>query len=295
MKTVFTLKDLIKYFIFICIIYSLLVLIPQNKLNTQDLIMILTVISLIFILLDRIYNIENFENMNNMFSSQDNKPITSKNVEPVVHSVTQLPPVSNNNEIEDIRKKIGLSDNVSISPCSIEVEQLKKKVEARVRSLEDEITNLKASNNNDKYMKLLLSELVNMNVINNTDVENINNKIKMNVSTHSEMIKNLENLKATTKKYHNKEFDYNELPDSMGKPLGDRELSKWDNSYTLLNTNKWAVPMPRPPVCVNTTPCKVCPSTEPTFQNLQEWDESRKISNTNVNKDWAKNQVDLRE
>ena len=292
MKTVFTLKDLIKYFIFICIIYSLLVLIPQNKLNTQDLIMILTVISLIFILLDRIYNIENFENMNNMFSSQDNKPNTSKNVEPVI---TTQPPVSNNNEIEDIRKKIGLSDNISVSPCSVEVEQLKKKVEARVKSLEDEITNLKASNNNDKYMKLLLSELVNMNVINNTDVENINNKIKMNISTYSEMIKNLENLKATSKKYRNKEFDYNELPDSMGKPLGDRELSKWDNSYALLNTNKWAVPMPRPPVCVNTTPCKVCPSTEPTFQNLQEWDESRKISNTNINKDWAKNQVDLRE
>jgi len=292
MKTVFTLKDLIKYFIFICIIYSLLVLIPQNKLNTQDLIMILTVISLIFILLDRIYNIENFENMNNMFSSQDNKPNTSKNVEPVI---TAQPPVSNNNEIEDIRKKIGLSDNISVSPCSVEVEQLKKKVEARVKSLEDEITNLKASNNNDKYMKLLLSELVNMNVINNTDVENINNKIKMNISTYSEMIKNLENLKATSKKYRNKEFDYNELPDSMGKPLGDRELSKWDNSYALLNTNKWAVPMPRPPVCVNTTPCKVCPSTEPTFQNLQEWDESRKISNTNINKDWAKNQVDLRE
>ena len=54
--------------------------------------------------------------------------------------------------------------------------------------------------------------------------------------------------------------------------------------------------MPRPPVCINTSPCKVCPNTEDTYPvNLADWDNSRKVSNIEVSKEWANKQVDPKE
>ena len=48
--------------------------------------------------------------------------------------------------------------------------------------------------------------------------------------------------------------------------------------------------MQRPPLCINTNPCKVCPNDTNYPVNLKSWDESRVISKTNINKDWVSNQ-----
>jgi hypothetical protein len=54
--------------------------------------------------------------------------------------------------------------------------------------------------------------------------------------------------------------------------------------------------MPRPPVCINTSPCKVCPDVVEGYPlNVKEWDNSRKISNININKNWANKQTDVKE
>ena len=64
----------------------------------------------------------------------------------------------------------------------------------------------------------------------------------------------------------------------------------------MLNTNKWQVPMPRPPVCINTSPCKVCPDTDDTYPvKLAHWDNSRKVSNIEISKEWANTLVDPKE
>jgi len=73
-----------------------------------------------------------------------------------------------------------------------------------------------------------------------------------------------------------------DLPPDFYKPLGSSELSSWDNQYTILNTDKWQVPQPRPPVCVNNSPCTVCPTQDFSTSypaSLKDWDASRKISN----------------
>ena len=89
------------------------------------------------------------------------------------------------------------------------------------------------------------------------------------------------------------DHNYNELPSDFYVPLGQsKDLSKWDDGYSLLNTNKWQVPMPRPPVCINTSPCKVCPSMESYPTPLKDFDSSRKVTNTPINKKWANDQVD---
>ena len=90
------------------------------------------------------------------------------------------------------------------------------------------------------------------------------------------------------------DFRYNELPLEMYVPLGDKVANKWaaDEQYSILNTNQWQVPMPRPPVCINTEPCKVCPSDMGNYGPvpLNKFDDSRKVTNTNINRDCANRQ-----
>ena len=51
--------------------------------------------------------------------------------------------------------------------------------------------------------------------------------------------------------------------------------------------------MPRPPVCINTMPCKVCPSDSSSYPvNLKQWDDSRYVTSNKVNKKWAHDQSD---
>jgi hypothetical protein len=94
------------------------------------------------------------------------------------------------------------------------------------------------------------------------------------------------------KDYVSNEMKYNELPDEFFKPIGEG-LEKWadDGSYSILNTDKWRVPMPRPPVCISSSrPCEPCPLATSGYPlNLKEWDSARKVSNININKDWVNN------
>ena len=70
----------------------------------------------------------------------------------------------------------------------------------------------------------------------------------------------------------------NELLSDFYKPIGDGIANQWNGDYVILNTNKWQVPMPRPPVCINNSPCKVCPSnTSSDAVNLNDWDNSRYV------------------
>ena len=76
-----------------------------------------------------------------------------------------------------------------------------------------------------------------------------------------------------------------------------REMRKnndtYENEYTLLNTDKWTVPMTKPKLCIATSNLDPLPTNEPGYPlNLKEWDNSRKISNTYINKKWANDQVD---
>ena len=85
---------------------------------------------------------------------------------------------------------------------------------------------------------------------------------------------------------------YNELPDDFYTPIGDKIANDWENSYTILNTNKWQVPVIRPPVCINNTPCDVCPSqSSSSMVSLKEWDDSRYITQNQINKKWANDQT----
>ena len=91
------------------------------------------------------------------------------------------------------------------------------------------------------------------------------------------------------------ESRYTEFPSEMNKPLGsydDTMTNKWSHGYTYLSTDKWSVPMVRPPVCINTTPCNVCPSNTSGYPvNLMDFDHSRKITKTKLNKKYINDKL----
>ena len=56
---------------------------------------------------------------------------------------------------------------------------------------------------------------------------------------------------------------------------------------------EWTVPQTRPKLCIATSNIDPLPSNTPGYpMSLKEWDSSRVISNTYINKKWAMDQVD---
>ena len=85
------------------------------------------------------------------------------------------------------------------------------------------------------------------------------------------------------------DLKYSELNPKSEVPLGSYDKTftdKWDQGWTkdggyvYLNTDKWKVPLQRPPICVTNNPSKVFPSITSGYPvDLMEWHESNKIEN----------------
>ena len=142
------------------------------------------------------------------------------------------------------------------------------------------------------YYNSLITELSDNGILDSSDVSNINSKLQTKLLTIYNVIQSLEQLKKSGIPKSKNDMKYNELPNDFYSPIGDKIANEWDNSYTILNTNKWQVPIVRPPLCINNNPCKVCPSdVVPYGTNLGSWDDSRVVSNTVLNKKWTSAQT----
>jgi hypothetical protein len=196
--------------------------------------------------------------------------------------------------------------------CGLEVEKIKRQMEEQLSSLKQQLQSQSQSQSQsrlemasfnskiaNKYFESLINDLVDKGILDNAELDNIQVKLRSKLLSMDEVIASLELLKkegkpkikiGDVKPKHDRE--YSELPsdfyDSLG---GDKTINEWTNEYTILNTNKWQVPMPRPPVCINTTPCKVCPSDASNYPvNLKQWDDSRYVTGGKINKKWAADQ-----
>jgi hypothetical protein len=198
--------------------------------------------------------------------------------------------------------------------CSLEVEKIKRELEYKMEKQVDELkrqlelskmNDLKSSDNKiaSRYLDTLIVDLNNDGIINKADIDNIRLKMSSKILSVDDIITSLEMMKKQGNKSNkkiskdmkdkNSDADYNELPNEFYKPIGDRISNKWDNDYTLLNTNNWQVPMTRPPVCINTTPCTTCPvASSGNSISLKEWDNSRNITRDliTINKKWVEDQ-----
>jgi hypothetical protein len=294
MKTVFTLKDLVKYIIFIGVVYTLIRIIPSREISIRDIVLIIAIISVGFISIDCLNsNSEYFANA----EKNTNTPLLNVPENTIKNTVQ-----SSNLTLNVVKNKDSNNDN----NCGVEMEKLKQSVAININKLQLKIKELESKPQSEqslKYMNFLIADLIDYQVLDNNDVGNIAAKIKSKISTVDEIIVSLEKLKLSSKskKLKNKiedqsEYSYGNLPPDFYNPLGNAEISKWDSGYTILNTDKWQVPMPRPPICINNSPCKVCPNNDETYPiNLSEWNNSKKISNIEISKDWANKQTDPKE
>lgn len=318
MKTVISLKDLIKYIIFISIVYTLMIIIPSQKIITKDLILIVSIIFIGFILIDCLSsNSELFTNINNSkndpfmlsnlvnYKNQDKSNFLSNMVDKsgMLSNVVDKINETKSNVVDKINQdKSGILSNM-VDKINETKSNIVDKINEIKSNIDDKINQEKPipiETTTIKYMNLLIDDLREHNVLNNTDIENIKAKINTKLLTDEEIIVGLEKLIVTTKaklkKEPESEYIFGKVSSDLYKPLGNLEINKWDEGYNMLNTNKWQIPMPRPPVCINTTPCKVCPDTDDTYPlKLALWDNSRKISNTEISKDWANKQIDPNE
>ena len=188
--------------------------------------------------------------------------------------------------------------------CEVEVAKMKRHLEETISKLRDELksktTASSKSKHAKKYLNILIADLLDKKIIDKNDVENTNAKLISGSSTLDEVIQSYEKLrsigvpkKVSEPKDRTNDMKYSDLPSKSYQPIGKGIANEWTNEYTILNTDKWQVSQPRPPVCVSSGPCKVCPtSTEGYPTSLKEWDDSRIISNTKINKKWALDQVD---
>ena len=187
--------------------------------------------------------------------------------------------------------------------CDVEVAKMRQEMQETISKLRQELLNkdikVEKSPFAKKYMSILIADLLEKKILDKADVENINAKLISGATTTEETIVALERLRSIGKpknvsepKDRQNDMKYSELPSDYYNPLGDKVANQWDNEFTILNTDKWQVPQPRPPVCISNGPCKVCPSTTPGYTNLKEWDDSRVVTNSKVNKKWALDQGD---
>ena len=340
MKTIFTLKDLVKYVIFISIIYTLMIIIPSQKISTRDIVLIVAIISIGFIFIDCLDGkLDSFDNLD-IDNNLSKKVNTLENLNQIIDEPSKSNSILKSEYVSNI-----------IIDSSGEVDKFKKQVVNKIVDLESKMKELQSKTTDShsiRYMNLFVNDLLNRKILDNNDIENIKAKINSKLMSNDEIIAGLEkiNLSSKSKLIKSKTIedtslestDVNSLPDKLKQlkskmsedvpldynfinffsdkvksedrvnkksedivnkkpdlynPLGNSELNKWTDGYTMLNTDKWQVPVNRPPVCINTSPCKVCPSIDDTYPViLGEWDNSRKISNTEISKEWANKQVD---
>lgn len=298
----FSSKDIIKYIIVLGIIYTILKIMPLQNLNNKDIILLLIIIMFIFIIID--YKCFKFNN--ELFTDNIPKPgippynfDTNPTLRPTT-GPTNFPTIGCSLEIDKIKKEMQTQINelktypvnIPTIGCSLEIDKIKNEMQTQINELKSELSN---NNNNKievKYFESLLDELISVGLLDDSDILNIKNKVKLNLLTLEEAITSLETLKSTQKNNESTQhtdLKYNELPSSFSIPIGDKIANDWNNDYAILDTNKWTVPMPRIPICINNSPSNISPSNYSNGTNLKEWDNSRVISKTNINKQWVNN------
>ena len=323
MKIVFTLKDLVKYIIFIGIVYTLIIKISSQNISTMDLILIVSIISIGFIVINCLSNSDSFTNINDVTEvaqttqttqapQAPQAPQTDKTTqEPQVNQITQLIKQDYSSILSKVYDEINKSNitnsveevtNKNNNNNNMEMEKIMFNLQNKIKQLESK-SNIAHS---IKYMNLLITDLLERGILDNNDIENIKGKINTKLLTEDEAIVGLEKLKLSgktkqktpdTNENNQPEYSFGNIPPEMYKPLNNSDLNKWDEQgYTMLNTDKWQPPTVRPPVCINTSPCKVCPDTNNTYPvPLAQWENSRKVSNIEISKEWANTLVDPKE
>lgn len=276
-------SNYIKYLIILGILYVLLKIIPNPKLQKKDIILILIIVVFTMACVD--FNnkkiIDNFlntsETKQEMVHTDHSKTIANKQFNAMYEAHQAQMHQDQNQEPEPEPEP---EQQIPLTKDMIEI----------------------------KYYNMLINQLSNKGILSQADINNLKLKMESKLFTIEEIIASLETLAGNDNMPKNKQHKkkqsqscqsinddiiYNELLPMQMKTIGGETPNTWSGNYAILNTDKWTVPMTRPPVCINTNPCPVCPSDNNTsnLTGLADWDNSRTVSTTTINQNWAKNQT----
>lgn len=284
-------QKLFKYGLYMIIIYALLKTIPSQKIKPNDMLIIMSSLLIIIVLVDNVGS-EFFVNVKDDTKNPlivdsntpyDNTIYTSYDS---IYNIPNSPSIQTQDTTEKITK----------TTCDFQLDKIKNDFKKEINDLKEQLlvnSTVGTQSTSAKYYNQLIKDLSNTGILNDIDIKNINVKISNNLITIDEAISSLEKVKEEgiiKDRTINNDFIYNELAPEFYNPLGKRIINNWDNDYNLLDSTNWQVPMQRPPVCMASEKCKVCPKeTYPGTTLLKDWDNSRQISNVGINKKWASN------
>lgn len=319
-NSVFCNKNLIKYLIIVGLVYAILKMIPSEQMSNKDLMLIMIIIVLGLFSLDCAFLVQYKENFNN----HDTEEFTDEDIEEFEEDTEEFADVpakaspkkalKQSDSSNNAPKGKGKADNTDTSDATAPKGKGKRKAPVDAADASDaNVIKGTRKDIRDPTAAIALNAGESLNVPANytpnrkptptptvnpqgkcapspcaAEVEALKKQLEAQINTLKDQ------LQTSSQQKVNNDFRYNELPLEMYVPLGDKVANQWstDNAYAMLNTNQWQVPMPRPPVCINTEPCKVCPSDEGNYGQvpLTKFDSSRKITNTNINRGWANDQ-----
>jgi hypothetical protein len=167
----------------------------------------------------------------------------------------------------------------AIAPLQTEVSKLRSAQKVTVSETEAKV----------KTYQLLVDILQAHGILKSEDIQSLKSKMTSGLLTIDEAISRLEKMKLVAKEVAAKpdasnkswwnDMNKSELPAAMYLPLGSQINQDFSNEYTILNTEKWTVPMPRPPVCIDSTPKEIMPvGTSGYPLSVKYFDDSRYVS-----------------
>lgn len=198
-------------------------------------------------------------------------------------------------ELEELKKALIKPETVEIQSQSCDCNTAIAKA---IAPLQSEVSKLRSSHKVSvseteakvKTYQLLIEMLSAKDVLSKEDIDSLQSKMTSGLLTIDEVISRLEKMKLVARNIQEKpnvesnknwwsEMNKSELPAAMYLPLGSQINQDFSNEYTILNTEKWTVPMPRPPVCIDSAPKEIMPvGTSGYPLNVKYFDESRYVS-----------------
>jgi len=180
----------------------------------------------------------------------------------------------------------------AIAPLQAEISKLREKT-----AIPPDVKEAKLKN-----FTLLVETLIEKGALTDEEYEQMKTKLDSNVLTLDDAISALEKLKRASKNIKKtvsgqkdkwwSDMNKSELPMEMYIPKGEQIDNKWSNEFTILNTDKWTVPMPRPPVCIDSSPKDIMPmGTSGYPMSLKYYDAARYVS-TSAKMEKAKREIE---
>lgn len=273
--------------------------------------------------LDLVYNNSKLENaINNLNNSASNDSESNDSNQDELFKKANKLLADRENNLQQIRKELIKTDDSLKTELGNNPESDSNSCDCNtaiakaISPLQTEISKLRQITNNEmtpdqaklKTFNLLLEDLLDKGAINTDDVDILKSKMSSGLITVDDAISRLEKMRLASKKLNLKktnpgnsnnnwwsEMNKSELPSDMYLNKGDEIPSDLNNDFSILNTSRWTVPMPRPPVCIDSRPKEIMPvgtSGYPT--GLKYFDEARYVT-TSASQEKRKKDLEITE